>query len=328
MAYYANDDDDQYHGDNERPYEPHKEERIVKALAYHVQDSVNWTLMKALKPFTQSLVNFGRRELLGDSTQTSFIPQMSPHNSDPFPRQRSVGSSSAEILEQMAASVLRDHEYGDPVHQDASDSFSLKTHSHEAAYNHSSSSDSEKSQLGSQKDSLLPSNKKHKSHYLSSDIPDLSGRNLLFDPENIIHPHTTEWVPCMEVAHYVHDRQHKSFEKEIRSTLRSECPRPSLLGKIADTPELDPSMTTFLKHFAKDPKKGLDRAWLSCQDKRYDLSAPLTKFLICLFRLRSQITPGSGGHFERGAERYMPLGKYELRYVNGTKPILSHAAQS
>ncbi|KAJ1088295.1 hypothetical protein NDU88_001453 [Pleurodeles waltl] len=43
--------------------------------------------------------------------------------------------------------------------------------------------------------------------------------------------------------------------------------------------QLDPSMATFLRKFAKDPKKGLDRAWRSCQDKLLDLSGPLMKIL-------------------------------------------------
>ncbi|KAJ1213533.1 hypothetical protein NDU88_001167 [Pleurodeles waltl] len=83
MAYYANDEDDQYTGDNEGPYEPHMEERLVEALGHLVQDSVNWALIKALKPFTQSLVNFGRQELMGDPTQSRLIPQMMPPHSNP-----------------------------------------------------------------------------------------------------------------------------------------------------------------------------------------------------------------------------------------------------
>ncbi|KAJ1184073.1 hypothetical protein NDU88_000883 [Pleurodeles waltl] len=49
--------------------------------------------------------------------------------------------------------------------------------------------------------------------------------------------------------------------------------------KVADTPELDPSMATFLKKFTKDPKKGLDRTWRGLQDKLLDLAGPITKIL-------------------------------------------------
>ncbi|KAJ1102431.1 hypothetical protein NDU88_007481 [Pleurodeles waltl] len=65
----------------------------------------------------------------------------------------------------------------------------------------------------------------------------------------------------------------------MRNTLRLQCPRPSLLGKVADTPELDSSMATFLKKYAKDPKKRLDRAWRGCHDKLLDILGPLTKML-------------------------------------------------
>ncbi|KAJ1158398.1 hypothetical protein NDU88_011088 [Pleurodeles waltl] len=161
----------------------------------------------------------------------------------------------------MASSLLRDHEYGDQPLQEIPESFpKLTKHSQETAFSSSAFSDSEKLDQGSQKDSLPPSKKKRNSDYLSSDLPGSSVHNLLLDPENIIHLRSMEWVPSVEVAHYVQERLRKGFEKDVCSTLRSECPRPSLLGKVADTPELDPSMTTFLKKIAKDPKKGMDRA--------------------------------------------------------------------
>ncbi|KAJ1206241.1 hypothetical protein NDU88_001650 [Pleurodeles waltl] len=119
----------------------------------------------------------------------------------------------------------------------------------------------------------------------------MSQKNLLFDPENIIHPPSTEWVPCVEVAHYVQDKLRRSFDKDVRSTLCSECPRPSLLGKVADTMELDPSAATFLKKFTKDPKKGLNRAWKSCQDKILDLSGPITKILELTVQAKETNTP-------------------------------------
>ncbi|KAJ1212958.1 hypothetical protein NDU88_000597 [Pleurodeles waltl] len=86
-------------------------------------------------------------------------------------------------------------------------------------------------------------------------------------------------IPSIEVAHCMQDRLRKGFDRDVRSTLRSECPRPSLLGKVADTPELDPNMATMIKRFSKDPKKGLDFAWKGCQDKLLDISGPITKIL-------------------------------------------------
>ncbi|KAJ1146559.1 hypothetical protein NDU88_012826 [Pleurodeles waltl] len=149
----------------------------------------------------------------------------------------------------MATAVLSDHEYGPDVFPPPSDSRKELTQSSDS---HSDSELSEPKQ---------PGKRKRKSHHALEE--EVTQRNLLIDPENIIHPRSTEWVQCVEVAHYVQD---------MRSTLGSECPRPSLLGKVADTPELDPSVATFLKKFTKDPKKGLDRAWKDYQDKMLDCS--------------------------------------------------------
>ncbi|KAJ1113946.1 hypothetical protein NDU88_002186 [Pleurodeles waltl] len=142
----------------------------------------------------------------------------------------------------------------------------------------------------SQKDSPKPK-KTRKSHHVSSEALTHSCRNLLLTPEDIIHPRSMEWVPSAEVAHYVQDRLCKSFEKEVRNTLFSECHQPSLLSKVADPLELDPSMATFLKMFAKDPKNGLDSAWRGCQDKLLDLSGPLTNILDLAFQSRETNTP-------------------------------------
>ncbi|KAJ1208558.1 hypothetical protein NDU88_003942 [Pleurodeles waltl] len=77
-----------------------------------------------------------------------------------------------------------------------------------------------------------------------------------FNPENIIHPRSADWAQ----AHYLHDKLRKGFDKEVRNRLRAECPRPEIPDKVAETSDIDPSMLTFLKKFAKDPKKGIDRA--------------------------------------------------------------------
>lgn len=45
-------------------------------------------------------------------------------------------------------------------------------------------------------------------------------------------------------------------------------------------------MLTYLRKYSKDPKKGIDRAWRSCQDKMLDLSGPLTKILELAFRAK------------------------------------------
>ncbi|KAJ1124780.1 hypothetical protein NDU88_003229 [Pleurodeles waltl] len=63
MAYYAGEDD--FYQDQPDFADEHMEERLVEALGYHVQDSVNQALINALTPFAQALRRFGQRELRG-----------------------------------------------------------------------------------------------------------------------------------------------------------------------------------------------------------------------------------------------------------------------
>lgn len=105
------------------------------------------------------------------------------------------------------------------------------------------------------------------------------GGSDMLDPELLMHPWSSEWTPSVKVAGYVASRICTPMGKEARSHLRSECPRPSLDGKVAQTPELDPRMVTFLAKFIKDPKKGIDRSWRACQDKLLDALGPMTMIL-------------------------------------------------
>ncbi|KAJ1089730.1 hypothetical protein NDU88_002875 [Pleurodeles waltl] len=100
-------------------------------------------------------------------------------------------ASSADILVQMAESVIKDHEYGSfpgmKVPETGLDS-SILTEGVPSSDSHSSGSDQEQ------------------------DEPKPSGK-------------------------------------------RKQCPRPSLLGKVADTPDLDPNMATFIKRSLKIRRK-------------------------------------------------------------------------
>lgn len=86
-------------------------------------------------------------------------------------------------------------------------------------------------------------------------------------------------MPSDKVAKYVAGRLRKPVEKDARNRLCAECPRPCLENKVTLTPDIDPKMATFLAKFVKDPRKGIDRAWHSCQDKLLDAVGPITKIL-------------------------------------------------
>ncbi|KAJ1090334.1 hypothetical protein NDU88_003467 [Pleurodeles waltl] len=62
QAYYA-EEDEYYQEFPDVPEEHHIEKSLVEALGNHAQDSVNQALIKALKPFTQSLMRYGHCEL-------------------------------------------------------------------------------------------------------------------------------------------------------------------------------------------------------------------------------------------------------------------------
>ncbi|KAJ1137912.1 hypothetical protein NDU88_004308 [Pleurodeles waltl] len=99
MAYHANEE--QYQELQEVPIEHQMEERLVEAPGHHVQDSVNWALIQALKPFTQHLANFGRREFLAEGNQQPSLQAGDSREVSGLSLRRSGGSSSAEILAQM-----------------------------------------------------------------------------------------------------------------------------------------------------------------------------------------------------------------------------------
>ncbi|XP_078528440.1 uncharacterized protein LOC144805834 [Lissotriton helveticus] len=272
MAYYAEEGDQWVEFNEYEQYEPEEEqleENLGEALASHDQSSVSKALIKALKPFTKSHHSSGKRKAKSSRKgETSDHPQ-------------------SHRMAEMAKSVMRDQ--GSMAIQTSGDSSSTPP----------GTSDSEV-------DSIAPRKKFKKTKHTAykpdnSQVP----RNLLFDPNNIVHPRSTEWVPCAEVAHYVTNNLRQGFESGVRATLRSECPRPSVLGKVADTPDLDPTMTAFMRKFAKDPKKGLDRAWRGCQDKLLDVSGPLTKILEAAVKAKEQGVPMDTSDVMEWAQRAM-----------------------
>ncbi|KAJ1199892.1 hypothetical protein NDU88_003724 [Pleurodeles waltl] len=182
MAYYT--EEDEYYQDQPEATDEHQmEERLVEALGYYVQDSVNQVLIKALKPFTQPLVRFGQSELRGCSLLDSGSQQDQPSDVG-FARGSSKGpKSSADILVHMAASVIKDHGYGSfsslEVPEIGLDS-SILTEGVPSSASHSSGSDLDRDEP------KLPGKRKRKSHNIQESGS--ASRTLSFDPESIVHP--------------------------------------------------------------------------------------------------------------------------------------------
>ncbi|KAJ1093526.1 hypothetical protein NDU88_006626 [Pleurodeles waltl] len=176
MAYYAGEDDFyQYHPDT---IDDHMEERLVEALGYHVQNSVNQALINALKPSAQPLRRFGQRELKGRPL----------HDSGSHPDQLSnlgiaQGAlkrplSFADVLANMAASVMQDHGYDVYSSLDTSEAgreASRRPEGLPSSSSHSSGSDHD------QEDPKPVGKRKRKSH--NTQERSSSYRNLFFDPE-------------------------------------------------------------------------------------------------------------------------------------------------
>ncbi|KAJ1154009.1 hypothetical protein NDU88_006766 [Pleurodeles waltl] len=109
MAYYA--EEDECYQDHPEDQEDHLEERLVEALGYHVQDSVNQALINALKPFAQPLRRFGHRKLRGRPLLESGSQLDQPLEMGTAHRAFKRPLSSADVLANMAASVMQDHGY-------------------------------------------------------------------------------------------------------------------------------------------------------------------------------------------------------------------------
>ncbi|XP_078538781.1 uncharacterized protein LOC144823804 [Lissotriton helveticus] len=125
----------------------------------------------------------------------------------------------------------------------------------------------------------------------------------MFDPSSIRHPNSTEWFPSHHVGKYISARLRLPLETEVRSRLKSECPKPSLPEKITQVPSIDQPLLTFFSKFGKDPRKGVDKAWSSCQDKVLDVVGPLARILDMVESARLEGTDLSAEDISMWAQR-------------------------
>lgn len=111
--------------------------------------------------------------------------------------------------------------------------------------------------------------------FASKSVLDAEG-SPMFDPS-----HSTSKLNGMvsgySMRDYISSRLRLPLDKQIRSKLKSECPRPSLPSNITSTQSIDLSLLTFFSKFGKDPHKGIDKAWSTCQDKLLDIVGPLAR---------------------------------------------------
>ncbi|XP_078541434.1 uncharacterized protein LOC144826820 [Lissotriton helveticus] len=124
-----------------------------------------------------------------------------------------------------------------------------------------------------------PSPKKARLDAFASDpVLDSEGQPM-FDPSSIRHPNSTEWFPTPHVGEYISSKLRLPLDKSVRAKLKSECPKPSLPCHVTVTPSIDQPLLTFFSKFGKDPRRGVDKAWSTCQDKLLDVVGPLARVL-------------------------------------------------
>ena len=208
------------------------EQNLVDALDVGVQQSVNQALIKAIEPL--------KRHLFTYAEQQGWLPPGAPRSTDVVPTSNPIpvtgsppGPHTADFA-RLADTLAQEHDYGAPT------GVSIASHGHDDA-------SSPESELGED-----PSAGKRKARNLEPTPP----KFLTFDPKEIVHPTSNLWLPPQEVADYVETHIQQGFDKDVRARLRAECPRPDLTSKVTDTPEVDPTLISYLKTSStKDPKK-------------------------------------------------------------------------
>ncbi|KAJ1132079.1 hypothetical protein NDU88_010409 [Pleurodeles waltl] len=235
---------------------------LVYALDAGVRHTVNQALAHAIQPIKHHFLGFVEQQgWIAPSVSLAIGELPLPANTQAS--NQSTNPHSADF-ESLIRNIAREHDYN--------------SGSQKKAVSDPASSSEQSSEQGDD----LPRKRKKKVHHQEAPTPKV----LTFEPEDIVHPRSSLWLPPPEVADYVESHIRHSIDKEVRSRLRSECPRPDFTSKVTETPEFDHTLVTFLKKSAKDPKKGIDRAWRGCQDNLLDVSGPLTKILELAFQAK------------------------------------------
>ncbi|KAJ1172447.1 hypothetical protein NDU88_004294 [Pleurodeles waltl] len=218
---------------------------------------VSVALAQAIQPI--------KHHLLGFAEQQGWVPQSSSQEELQFSQDTgssSVANSHQVDFEQLVQALNKEHGYS------PSQSLHLRVES-------KGDSDASSSSNSLDRDSDSPWKRKAKSRHSSVSSQPL--KVLTFEPEDIVHPRSSSWAPPFKVAEYVQARIRHCFDKDVRSRLRSECPRPDFPSKVTETPEVDPTLVTYSKKFSKDPKEGIDRAWRDMDDDMEDSDNDMDK---------------------------------------------------
>ncbi|KAJ1114382.1 hypothetical protein NDU88_002620 [Pleurodeles waltl] len=248
MAGYEDQVGDEYYlGDSAGSFE----QDLAYALDAGVCHTVNQALMQAIRPIKHHLIGFAEQQgwVALSGAQTIIGPSLSGGSQS----LQQCHNLHAADFESLIRAMAKEHDYN---------AASQKAKSREDL---ASSSSDHSSEPGDDP----PHKRKKKSHHQEEPLP--TPKVLTIVLEDIVHPRSSLWMHPPEVADYVESHIRHGFDKEVQSRLRSECPRLDFSSKVTETPELDPTLVTFLMKYSRDPKKGIDRTWRACQDKLFNV---------------------------------------------------------
>ncbi|KAJ1114648.1 hypothetical protein NDU88_002883 [Pleurodeles waltl] len=187
---------------------------LVYALDAGVRHSVNQALAQAIQPIKHHLL--GLVEQQGWVAPASAQPIGESSLSASTQASKQVTNQHAADFESLIRNMAREHDYNAGSQK-------------KAVSDPASSSSSEHS---SEQGNAPPCKRKKKAHHQEAPAPKV----LTFEPEDTVHPRSSLWLPPPEVADYVEAHIRHSFDKDLRSRQRSECPRPIFPPKLPRPP--------------------------------------------------------------------------------------------
>ncbi|KAJ1179569.1 hypothetical protein NDU88_004803 [Pleurodeles waltl] len=179
------------------------EQDLVYALDAGVRHTVNQALTQAIKPIKHHLIGFAEQQGWVAPSGVQLIVEPSLYGG--FQSLQLSHIPHSADLESLIRAMAKEHNYN---------ASTQKTKSREDLVSSSSAHSSETEEYP-------PRKRKKKSHHQEDPLP--TPKVLTFEPEDIVHPFSSLWVPPAEVSDYVESHIRHIFDKEVRSRLRSEC---------------------------------------------------------------------------------------------------------
>ncbi|KAJ1161392.1 hypothetical protein NDU88_001878 [Pleurodeles waltl] len=177
------------------------EQDLVYDLNAGVRHKVNQVMAQAIRPIKYHLIGFAEQQgwVAPSGSQIVEEPSLSG-GSQALKQGRNPHTCDVESL---IRSLARNHDYNT----------SASTTKSKEDLNSSSSSDHSSEQVEDP-----PQKRKKKMNHQEDSIP--TPKVLTFEPEDIVYPRCTLWLPLVEVADYVESHIRHGFEEEVHSRLR------------------------------------------------------------------------------------------------------------